>query len=227
MYSNVYGLLSIGGIVDGLYLSGFYNLSFDNVSIENDENEWKWNSLPCMNFHRYLPSSTMIDYNKCIVIGGYNVDHQFLGCVEMFDFDTKQWKLLNNISYERNQCGIYHDKFNQNKLFIGGGRCDLFGIRKEIEWLDLHSNRWLHDIPNTNNTHNAYPQIWKDELNPNILCIASIYPNCCMEYIDLRVHNKSWNVLYGNNNDKIDMSLADKFGISRDIDFNEHCKLCI
>lgn len=164
----------------------------------------------------------MIDYNKLIVIGGYNSDQEFLSCVEIFDFDEKRWKLLNNIRYERNQCGIYHDN-NNGKLYIGGGRADLFRIRKEIECLDLETNKWFHDIPNTNYYHNIYPQIWKDELDQNILCIASIHENC-MEYIDLRIHNKSWNVLYSNN-DKIEKSLSDKFGINDT--FSEYCKLCI
>eukprot|EP01083_Nonionella_stella_P307127 1078413_1 len=68
VYSDVYGLLSIGGIVDGLYLSGFYNLSFDNVSVI--DNDWKWNAeFPSMHFNRYLPTSTMIRYNKLRGVG--------------------------------------------------------------------------------------------------------------------------------------------------------------
>eukprot|EP01084_Bolivina_argentea_P047217 86998_1 len=221
VYSNVYGLLSIGGIVDGVYLSQFYNLSFDNINVCIN-NKWKWHALPSMHFNRYLPSSIMISYDKLIVIGGYNGHNHFLGCVECFDFNNKKWKLLNNIKYERNQCGIYYDN-NINKLYIGGGKADLFVIRKEIEYLDLSTNKWLHDIPNTNLDHNTYPQIWKDEHNKNILCIASVYNNC-LEYIDLRLYNKAWNILYSN---KHSISLSNKFGIHNNINFSEYCKLCI
>ena len=195
VYSDKYGLLSVGGQPTG---KSVWNLKFDN---KEDNDDWKWNKMKgeMLNEH-YYPSTVLINDGYCeklFVAAGHKSKSAVAKAmdtkVELYDMDQGYWTVLADCKVKRSICGIFYDKIKQI-VYIGGSRSGL-GTRpsKTVENYDIHKNVW-HILPETNFLHEWFPLIWK---NPNgILYIASIYSNG-LEYIDLRDKYNSWTVECG------------------------------
>ena len=132
----------------------------------------KWNPK------RWHISATMINDDKLICCGGMN---NYLQYVDLFDFKTQKLTKLERMNEKRRYSGIWCDKFNIDKVYIGGGS----EAPKKFEYYNVVKNKWilLHD---TTQKHNIRPIIW-NEHNPNIIFIASMNNYCkLIEQIDIR-----------------------------------------
>eukprot|EP01084_Bolivina_argentea_P181999 314283_1 len=200
LYSNKYGLLSIGGEIhnpingSSKVSKNISNLLFcDNCNYNNDIN-WKWNNNKIIQLNEavYQPSCVMISNDKFAVIGGrYGTARK---SVEIYNMKTNKYSLLKDINFARYGCGIYFDEC-YNRIYLGGG-CEFGLALNSIEYYDLYKSiKWNISLPNTNMVHDYYPIIWSD-LNNSLLYIASVNSNS-IESIDIRMNNKSWIVMYG------------------------------
>ena len=116
------------------------------------------------------------------------------------------------MNYARYSCGIVYDKL-LNLVYVGGGH----NAENKVEYYDINKNKWIN-IPNTEMSHSSRPVLWTDN---KLLYIASIYSDS-MEYIDLRINNKGWNVIYGQNYNTLWHNV---FGTR--FARNKNCRLCL
>ena len=191
-YSSKYGLVSVG---DSINRNDFVTLKFEkNMKSDDDwkwqHADWKWNRK------RRNISSAFITDDKLICCGVQN----YLRYVDVYDFAKKRMTKLCDMNNDRRDSGIYVDKFNNNRVYIGGG----YQSRKTFEYYDINKNQWI-SLSNTNQEHTIWPIIWSDQ--PYIINIASSYKCNVFEKLDIR-QNK-W-IGYLPNNHK---SLNDIFGI--------------
>ena len=101
---------------------------------------------------------------------------------------------LKDVNTPRYGAGIFYD-CHRNRIYLGGG-CQFSLALRSIECYDLHKNsKWNQSLAYTNMKHDYYPIIWND-LNRNLLYIASVCSNS-IESIDIRTNSKQWNVVYG------------------------------
>ena len=179
----------------GITTKNVSQLKFD----ENGMKDWKWNNLcdtesfPDVSF----ASCLSLDEKLLYIIGGYHnngTDDGYTQRANLYDISCGEWKKMEDLKHERYAAGIYYD---DGTIYIGGGMVPYMDKSSDfdsIEYYDLHKNKWYRDIPNTSLKHEDYPLIWKDGINNNVLCIASMAANG-LECIDLRMKNKRWNFI--------------------------------
>ena len=213
VFSNKYGLISVGGDQP----NAIYNLSFQSINYDelfnNDNNyqlygAWQWNRVGNLRKGRRWTSSVLINHNgndeKLFVVGGYdsNNHNRMRGSFEIINFVTTdsidhEYSHCHNINVPRAEAGICYDKHSEN-IYIGGGTNPYYGdfeywrdAECSMECYNLTKMKSYSKYPDTKYKHKCYPLLWKDEA-ANILNIASI-KNEYIEWIDLRLHNKTWN----------------------------------
>ena len=199
VYSNKYGLFSVGGQPSG---NGVFNLK--NAS----DGKMEWNKLKNkMKNQHYYPSVCMINDEKLFVAAGDNNSNVSMDAidskVEICNLENGEWSQLADCRIKRSIAGIFYDSI-QDTVYLGGGNGNLY--YSSVECYDINKNVWSL-LPNCNLKHEWSPAIWKDG---NILYIASIEANG-MEYIDLRESNATWTVKYGSNEPKFETAFNAKF----------------
>merc|ERR1712154_475374 len=74
---------------------------------------------------------------------------------------------------------------------IGGEDGYGFELNK-VECYNIEKNIWQW-LPSTNKKHGNFPVVWQ-EIGQHLLCVGSLTANA-IECIDLRQHDKKWNVV--------------------------------
>ena len=204
IYSEYYGLITVGGQGTNGVLKTIQRLDINALFVNNDY-DWNktfdgWKCCNDMNQNRFIASSVLVpctsfndngEKERLFVIGGWNEDD--LSCGEVYDFRRDQWNEISNLNHARYEAGICYDQ-QREYIFIGGGyswNCNK--IIQNCEYYDINKNKWYQDLPKTKLEHREIPMIWIE--NNNLLSITSIVGDG-IEYIDLRCDNKEWTVVY-------------------------------
>ncbi len=214
LYSNKHGLLSIGGEIhnpsngSSKVTKQISNLLFTDNNC-NSDTDWKWNDdIVQLTQATYQPSCVMITDDKFAVIGGRTGTAR--KSAEIYNIEMNACSTLKCINTARYGAGVYFDECC-NRIYLGGG-CQFGMALNSIEYYDVcKSIKWDMSLPKTNMGHDYYPIIWSD-LNNSLLYIASVYSNG-MESIDIRVHNKSWSIVYGKNEKLLEQLFETNFVI--------------
>eukprot|EP01084_Bolivina_argentea_P050829 93486_1 len=240
IYSDQYGLISVGGLEGYGFSDNMYKLSFSNTAYrEGNMNKWKWKRINSkLNDRRSLTTSIMIksqnNYQineKLVIIGGYH--YKSLSSVEIYDFAIEQNEYgtkcaqLSSLNVARRKCGACYNSMYQ-RIYVCGGHGNNIKTGHHFEWYDIVKNKWFELKKNTTNRHQNYPVVWIDNnknnydviinQSKNVLCIASING---IEYFDLR-EDKTFATLKCNNK-KQRYDLTQLFCI--DNADKSHCKL--
>ena len=172
--------------------------------------QWKWNKITSMNEARLAPQTIMIGVDKLMVIGGrakdnsnenfipwrynnwwyrnrnnYNHNQAHMKSVEMLDLrddEKSKWETLSELNTGRYNAGICYESIG-NSLYMAGGDG---AASQRIEKYDFEKNKWLH-MGKTMYGYYVKPMVWIDDMDPNILNIASARLDYHMERIDLRM----------------------------------------
>ena len=173
IFADQYGLITIG--------SKTYKLSFISSAYHDQSKQWKWEK--CKGGISWLyPSATMIDNERVFITGGYGNNETMI-----YDINKGKWKTLGSMHTTRGDAGIYFDRKEGDKVYVGGGND--FGV----EYYDLNKNKW-YKLDETNEMHKNYPVLWMSNDGNRILYIASsenLYKNK-IEKLDLRDNKSKW-----------------------------------
>ncbi len=189
IYSDEFGLISVGGLEGYGFSDNIYNLSFSNNAYR-EQNKWKWKRMDTkLKNRRSLTSCIMIKTNnnyqlkeKIIIIGGHH--YKTLSSIEMYDFDDNNYyngkcEELSSLNTARRKCGVcYSNQFQ--RIYIGGGAG--FGVTEQFEYYDLIKNQCYSFDIKTQYEYDNYPVLW---INNNMLCIGSTNTQH-IECMDLR-----------------------------------------
>ena len=203
LYDEHYGLISMGGY-KGLVNMG-HNVGPDDMTDEvyvlnmNDVSgeEWKWEPLPNMQKKRCLASSLMIPLSngtqKLVRVGGFQEkpEKEYKLDIEMYDFGAQKWTFAAQSERLRGAgVGVCYCDIRDTVYVIPGS------WSSEItEFYDIHKNKFYNFVPtNHNHSWRGDVTLWKDEMNDNLLYVASHWKGC-MEFIDIRCDWK-WTTLY-------------------------------
>ena len=188
LYSKKHGLISIG---DAENNHNFAVLKFYDDKSDDDYDEWKWRDLSWKwPTKRCALSAAFIDDDKLICCGGSEGYREY---VDIYDFTTKSMTKLSSMNEKRTYSGICIDKYNKERIYVGGG----YYSSNTFEYYDFIKDSWI-SLANTNGQHKYWPIMWNE--NANIIFITS---NCkVIEKIDIR-ENKWCNYMNNENNDYI------------------------
>ena len=178
LYSNKYGLIEIGGYSKQC----FSLLPFNNKSLAlNWENIDKW-SKP-----RGYIASSFINEDLIICCGGFK--NGYVDCADIYNLKQKKWIKISDMKQARCRSGIYVDKINKQRVFIGGGKIRV--PMKKFECYDINKNIWTL-LSDTIGYHCADPLIWMD--NPNIINIISSF---CKIWEQMDLRENKWKIKTG------------------------------
>ena len=116
----------------------------------------------------------MIEENGIIIIGGDN------GCtdVEFVNLSTEQSQIMSPNYFARAKSGIFYDE-HESRVYVADGHQtnnQRYGydkrIWKNVDELDVNTNKCLFNIPQLTYDHDHYPQIWKDINSNNVLYVS-------------------------------------------------------
>eukprot|EP01084_Bolivina_argentea_P174319 301968_1 len=200
LYSNKYGLLSIGGAYGTSFgLKYVYKLDLNDDNKINNISKWKWEILFEMKYGRIAPSAVMISENKLVIMIGYG-SPSYTNTVEMYDLENKQLIQLSNTNKKRSDATALYDN-KRNKIYLGGG--DTTDASMIIEQYDIYKNIWsMNDIPKLKTRYFTRPFLWME--NNNILAIGC---KQSVDFIDLRLNNKKWKQIVFNVKDSFVQSV--------------------
>eukprot|EP01084_Bolivina_argentea_P201880 345012_1 len=207
IYSNIYGLISVGGrSLSGHHpLSSFEVLTAKILHRKDDDLKEESNETSVMTWNicskqqrmqkvRSTPSCCMLG-DKLFVCGGTNDDYDdiqskypSLKSCEVFSNGTKSWSFLSNMNKEYDAAGI---------CTIDKGKKIAIAVDYHAEVYDSYKDKWI-SIANMNGKHSSYPLLY---VNANQNCLVIIGNDGTskniskwgdIEFIDLRCNSKSW-----------------------------------
>eukprot|EP01083_Nonionella_stella_P150065 477469_1 len=203
VYNGVDNLLSFGGYSydEGKALKSIYSLN-----LNTKRSKFKWRKYGCqMNKPRYDVSVTQCGgrQNKFIIIGGKGSSTKPIDVVEMFD--SSKCTLLAELNFKRfkpGSCQLHG--INEGRIAVAGGILYGKGVSK-VEIYDANKDEWIvHHTPLQYD--HQHPTMWSEvpQMNPNILYCAGNNISFgakkgslgFIEWTDLRVKNKQFNLLY-------------------------------
>eukprot|EP01084_Bolivina_argentea_P166427 288921_1 len=195
MYSTKHGLITVGNHECEAVYSSLNVLRFDENNTQNKR--WQWEES-AMKTKRQYPAAAMINDDIFICVGGNQNKHHL--CAEIYDFNNTKWTRLNDMKHKRKCCGIYVDKNDSERIYVGGG----FHSLKQFEYWVASKNEWFI-LPNSNKCHEVWPIIWSS--NVNVINVASVK---CKVFERLDLRENKWHVYVGNDS----TSFNDFFGAS-------------
>ena len=232
------GLISVGGGFQKTpYSKNVHRLPWKEVTDNDDDNnqEWKWETLPSLLFARGEASTQYIGNNKFMVIAGattvidnenrnggrYGYNNgtlkgyitQCVKSVELYDMEKKTSSLASSVNHPRFCAGSCYDE-NQKRIYLGGGISN-GNYGNSVECYDTEKDKWYVSIPRTSKHHTHFPILWTQN-NGDLLFIASLESKV-VEFIDLRVYGAKWNIMLNDdgNNDSLLSVFRTGYGSSR------------
>ena len=167
--------------------------------------KWNWKHLPSLSFPRGLSASVMLENNKFMVISGisgtygYGAYHS-QNSVEIYDLNLKHSKLTSGLNRARFCAGVCYDD-NKKRVYLGGGVCGYNGNDNHyVESYDTEKDKWYASIPKTLKPHKTFPIVWTQN-DGDLLFIASLDSEV-VEFLDLRVYGRGWNIMLDGTNNK-------------------------
>eukprot|EP01084_Bolivina_argentea_P023191 43223_1 len=135
--------------------------------------------------------------DKILKIGG-KVDGKVVKLYDIMNgFNNKT---LKGLSINRYDFGCCYDQWKHNAYIAGGVIGDLLtdeiNVTHLCQYYDFHKNQW-YDLPYTRMQHYKPVNMWTDYYQNNLLYIASMSKYAQgIEYIDLRMKNRTWKVTH-------------------------------